>query len=106
MKATIWHNPRCSKSRQALDLLRDAGVEVTVVEYLRTPPTRDELARLYARAGIAPRDALRKDAGAVANDDAALDLMVRDPAMIERPLVETAKGVRLARPPELVRDLL
>ena len=105
MKATIWHNPRCSKSRQALDLLRDAGVEVTVVEYLRTPPTRDELARLYARAGIAPRDALRKDAGAVANDDAALDLMVRDPAMIERPLVETAKGVRLARPPELVRDL-
>jgi arsenate reductase len=46
MKATIWHNPRCSKSRQALDLLRDAGVEVTVVEYLRTPPTRDELARL------------------------------------------------------------
>lgn len=106
MKATIWHNPRCSKSRQALDLLRDAGVEVTVVEYLRTPPTRDELARLYARSGIAPRDALRKDAGAVANDDAALDLMVRDPAMIERPLVETAKGVRLARPPELVRDLL
>ena len=106
MKATIWHNPRCSKSRQALDLLRDAGVEVTVVEYLRTPPTRDELARLYARAGIAPRDALRKDAGAVANDDAALDLMVRDPAMIERPLVVTAKGVRLARPPELVRDLL
>ncbi|MEH3047118.1 arsenate reductase family protein [Sphingomonas adhaesiva] len=106
MKATIWHNPRCSKSRQALDLLREGGAEVTVVEYLKTPPTRDELARLYARAGLRPCDALRKDAPAVAGDDEALDLMARDPATIERPLVETDKGVRLARPPELVRDLL
>ena len=106
MKATIWHNPRCSTSRRALDLLRDAGAEVTVVEYLETPPTRDELARLYARAGLSPRDALRKDAPRVADDAAALDLMARDPAVIERPLVETEKGVRLARPPELVSDLL
>ena len=54
MKATIWHNPRCSKSRQALALLEEAGASVTVVEYLKAPPTRDELARLYARGGIAP----------------------------------------------------
>lgn len=106
MKATIWHNPRCSKSRQALALLEEAGAAVTIVEYLKAPPTRDELARLYDRAGIAPRDALRKDAPAVADDAAALDLMTRDPATIERPLVETDKGVRLARPPELVREIL
>lgn len=106
VKATIWHNPRCSKSRETLALLHDAGAEVTVVEYLKTPPSRDELARLYARAGIAPRDGLRRDAPAVADDDAALDLMARDPATIERPLVETDRGVRLGRPPERVREIL
>lgn len=106
MRATIWHNPRCSKSRETLALLHDAGAEVTVVEYLTTPPSRDELARLYARAGIAPRDGLRKDAPAVADDDAALELMARDPTTIERPLVETQKGVRLGRPPERVREIL
>ena len=106
MKATIWHNPRCSKSRQALALLEEAGASVTVVEYLKAPPTRDELARLYARGEIAPRDALRKDAPAVDSNAAALDLMASDPATIERPLVETEKGVVLARPPERLRDIL
>lgn len=106
MKATILHNPRCSKSREALALLRDAGAEVTVVEYLKQPPTRSELARLYARAGIAPRDGLRKDVPPVADNDAALDLMVRDPATIERPLVETERGVRLGRPPAAIREIL
>lgn len=106
MKATIWHNPRCSKSREALAILEGAGASVEVVEYLKAPPTRDELARIYARAGIAPRDALRKDAARVADDAAALDLMARDPATIERPVVETAKGALIARPPERVRDLL
>jgi arsenate reductase len=106
MNATILHNPRCSKSREALALLRDAGAEVTVVEYLKNPPSRDELARLCARAGIAPRAALRKDAPAAATDDAALDLMARDPATIERPFVETAKGAVIARPADRVRDLL
>lgn len=106
MKATIWHNPRCSKSREALAILEQAGASVEVVEYLKAPPTRAELARVYARAGIAPRDALRKDAGAVADDAAALDLMAHDPATIERPVVETAKGAVVARPPERVRDLL
>ncbi|WP_294190464.1 arsenate reductase family protein [uncultured Sphingomonas sp.] len=106
MKATILHNPRCSKSREALALLRDAGAEVTVVEYLKQPPTRSELARLYARAGIAPRDGLRKDVPPVADNDAALDLMVRNPATMERPLVETERGVRLGRPPAAIREIL
>lgn len=106
MKATIWHNPRCSKSREALAILNDAGVDVTIVDYLKVPPSRDELARLYARAGLAPIDAMRKDAPSAASDDAALDIMAADPATIERPLVETEKGVVLARPPERVRTIL
>ncbi len=106
MKATIWHNPRCSKSREALAILTEAGADITIVEYLKTPPGRDELARLYARAGLTPRDGLRKDAPSVATDDVALDLMAADPATIERPLVETDKGVVLARPPERVRTIL
>lgn len=106
MNATILHNPRCSKSRQALALLEEAGVAVTVVEYLKTPPSREAIAHLCARAGIAARAALRKDAPPVASDEAALDLMARDPATIERPFVETEKGAVIARPPERVRELL
>lgn len=111
MKATIYHNPRCSKSREALALLNEAGAEVMVVEYLKTPPSRDELARLYAKAGISPRDGLRKaEDGAKAlkdaSDDAILDAMAADPILIERPLVETDKGVRLGRPPETIREIL
>ena len=106
MNATILHNPRCSKSRAALAILTEAGADVTIVEYLKTPPSRAELARLCARAGIRPVDALRPEATTVADDDAALDLMAHDPATIERPLVETDKGAVIARPPERVRDLL
>ncbi|MDR6788610.1 arsenate reductase [Sphingomonas sp. BE138] len=106
MNATILHNPRCSKSRAALALLTEAGADVRIVDYLKRPPSRDELARLCARAGIAPRAALRPDAPKVDSDDAALDLMARDPATIERPFVETKKGAVIARPPERVRDLL
>ena len=111
MKATIYHNPRCSKSREALAILDEAGAEVTVVEYLKTPPSRDELARLYARAGMSPRDGLRKaEDGAKAlkdaSDDAILDAMAADPILIERALVETEKGVRLGRPPEKIREIL
>ncbi|HEY0316589.1 MAG TPA: arsenate reductase (glutaredoxin) [Sphingomonas sp.] len=111
MKATIWHNPRCSKSRETLALLEAAGAEVTVVEYLKTPPARTELARLYAKAGMTPREGLRKSedgarALAGASDDIILDAMAADPILIERPLVETDKGVRLGRPPEKVREIL
>lgn len=111
MKATIYHNPRCSKSREALAILNEAGADVTVVEYLKTPPSREELARLYARAGMSPRDGLRKaEDGARAlkgaSDDAILDAMAADPILIERALVETEKGVRLGRPPEAIREIL
>ena len=111
MKATIYHNPRCSKSREALALLNDAGAEVRVIEYLKTPPSRADLARLYAKAGISPRDGLRKaEDGAKplkgASDHAILDAMAADPILIERPLVETQKGVRLGRPPQAIRQIL
>ncbi len=111
MKATIYHNPRCSKSRETLALLEQAGADVTVIEYLKTPPGRAELARLYARAGMTPRQGLRTaEDGARplrdASDDSILDAMAADPILIERPLVETEKGVRLGRPPEKVREIL
>ena len=111
MKATIWHNPNCGTSRKTLDILRESGADVTVVEYLKTPPSRDELKRLYAAAGISPREGLRskEDAAAPvrdAHDEAVLDAMIANPVLIERPLVETDKGVRLCRPQDKVREIL
>jgi len=112
MKATIYHNPRCSKSRETLAILEGTpGLDVEIVEYLKTPPSRDALAALYARAGLTPREGLRKGedgakALADASDDAILDAMAADPILIERPLVETEKGVRLGRPPERVKEIL
>jgi arsenate reductase len=111
MKATIYHNPRCSKSRETLALLQDAGADVEIVEYLKIPPTRAKLAQLYATAGMTPRQGLRTAEDAAkplkdASDDAILDAMAANPILIERPLVETAKGVRLGRPPEKVREIL
>lgn len=114
MKATIWHNPRCSKSRETLAMLEAApGIEVEVVNYLDTPPSRTELARLYRRAGMSPSDGLRKGEAiakelglADADDETILNAMTAHPILIERPLVETVKGVRLGRPPEKVREIL
>ncbi|WP_109808717.1 arsenate reductase (glutaredoxin) [Sphingosinithalassobacter portus] len=112
MKATIWHNPRCSKSRETLAILNDTpDVDVEVIEYLKTPPSAQTLAALYDKAGMTPAEGLRKaEDGAKALKDASdaeiLDAMAADPILIERPLVETAKGVRLGRPPEKVREIL
>ncbi len=111
MKATIWHNPRCSKSRETLALLEAAGAAIEVVEYLKHPLSAADLKRLYAKAGITPRDGLRKSeegakALSAASDDQILAAMAADPILMERPLVETDKGVRLGRPPEKVRDIL
>lgn len=112
MKATIWHNPRCGTSRTTLAMLEAVpGIDLTVVDYLKTPPDRATLARLYASAGIRPADGLRrKEEGAAevlaAGDEAVLDAMVRRPILIERPLVETNKGARLCRPADRVRDIL
>jgi len=115
LKATIYHNPNCGTSRKTLEILREAGADVTVVEYLKTPPAKAELKRLYDRAGISPREGLRaKESlaqdldlveGAV-SDEAILDAMVANPILIERPLVETDKGVKLCRPQDQVRALL
>ena len=111
MKARILHNPRCSKSREALAILKDAGADVEVIEYLKDAPSAGELKRLYAKAGMPPRDGLRTaEPGAKllreVDDATLLDAMASDPILIERPLVETDKGVRLGRPPERVREIL
>ena len=114
MKATIWHNPNCSKSRAALETLRSRGdIELEVIEYLKQPPTREKLAQLYRDAGIRPRDGLRtygtdaQGRGLTEADDATvLDAMAADARLIERPLVETDKGVRLCRPPERIEEIL
>jgi len=114
MKATIWHNPKCSKSRGALAILQERdGVEVKVVEYLKNPPAREKLAQLYADAGMSPAEGLRlsgtdaKERGLPdADADTILDAMTADPKLIERPLVETEKGVRLCRPVEKVEEIL
>ena len=115
MKATIYHNPRCGTSRKTLDMLNEAGAEVRIVEYLQTPPSRDELKRLYQRAGITPRQGLRAKEPLAAelglldpgvSDAAILDAMIAHPILIERPLVETDRGAALCRPQEKVRDLL
>jgi arsenate reductase (glutaredoxin) len=115
MKATIYHNPNCGTSRKTLEILREAGAELTVVEYLKAPPAKAELRRLYDRAGIGAREGLRAKEqlaldldlveGAV-SDDAILEAMVENPILIERPLVETDKGVRLCRPQDKVREIL
>jgi len=114
LKATIWHNPKCSKSRAALELLQSRpGVDVAVIEYLKHPPSREKLAQLYRDAAMAPREGLRttgtdaKERGLTEADDAkVLDAMEADPRLIERPLVETEKGVRLGRPTERINEIL
>ena len=111
----IWHRPSCSKSRGALELLREAGIEPVIVDYVAHPPTKARLRQAIADAGLSVRDALRsKENEYVArglgnpalSDDALLDAMVAAPILIERPFVFTPKGVRLCRPPETVLDLL
>lgn len=113
MKATIWHNPACGTSRKTLELLEESGCEVEVIEYLKHPPSRAKLAQLYRDAGISAAQALRlrgtdaEERGLRdAEEDVVLDAMAADPRLIERPLVETAMGVRLCRPQERVTEIL
>ena len=114
MKATIWHNPDCGTSRKTLAILHETpGLTVKVVEYLRDPPSAEKLAQLYRDAGMAPREGLRvkgTDADArgltEADDATVLAAMAAEPRLIERPLVETDKGVRLCRPQDRVREIL
>ena len=113
--ATIYHNPRCGTSRNTLAMIRHAGVEPTIVDYLSQPPSRSVLADLIDRAGLKPRDAMRKKEAKYAelgladetlSDDQLLDAMIANPILIERPLVVTDRGVKLCRPSEAVLDLL
>lgn len=114
MQATIWHNPACGTSRKTLAILQETpGLDVIVIEYLQTPPSADKLAQLYRDAGITPQQGLRlrgtdaEERGLPQADDAAvLAAMAAEPKLIERPLVETDKGVRLCRPQDKVHEIL
>lgn len=114
MEAKIYHNPRCSKSRQALSALREAGIEPKIIKYLDTPPSKDELRSLIDAAGLNVIDAVRtkeaefKELGLTtdSSDDELLDAMVTHPRLIERPFVVTDKGVRMARPTEAIEEIL
>ncbi len=115
MKATIWHNPDCGTSRKTLAILHETpGVDVTVVEYKKTPFTRAKLEQLFRDAGLSPRQALRTrgspadELGLIEGADASriLDYMVEQAILVERPFVETGKGVRLCRPQDIVQEIL
>jgi arsenate reductase len=110
---TLYHNPRCGKSRQTLELLRERGIEPTIIEYLKTPPDAEELRRILGQLSLTPRQLLRKREAAEAGlDDAALSDdeliagMVANPITIERPILVTADRAALGRPPEAVLALL
>ena len=115
MQVQIYHNPRCSKSRQALQLLLDRGIEPQMIEYLKTPPTHEELARILRLLEMQPRDLIRKKEAeyrkaALDNpdlsNDALIEVMVRFPKLIERPIVVAANRAVLGRPPDRVLELI
>lgn len=116
MQAIIYHNPRCGTSRKTLEILEKApAIAVRVIEYLENPPTKKKLKELYKKAGITPREGLRskeplaKELGLNdpdASDEAILDAMVKNPILINRPIVETKNGVRLCRPQDLVKEII
>lgn len=115
MTVTIYHNPACGTSRNTLALIRATGVEPTVIEYLKAPPSRERLAELLLAGGMKPRDALREKGPLFEElglgersltDEQILDAIAAHPALINRPLVETPKGVRLCRQSERVLEIL
>lgn len=114
-EVTIYHNPACGASRNVLGMIRDVGIEPKIIEYLKNPPSRAELEKLLARAGLTVREILRRKAPPYAemglddpalSDDALFEAIARHPVLIERPIVVSPKGVRLCRPKEKVLDLL
>lgn len=115
MDVTIYHNPACGTSRNTLELIQHAGIEPTVIEYLKNPPTREQLVRMIADAGLTVRQAIREKGtpymelgldNSELTDDQLLDAMLKDPILINRPFVVTPMGTRLSRPSELVLDVL
>lgn len=115
MTITIYHNPRCSKSRQTLELLRSHGIEPAIIEYLKTPPSADELKAVIKALGISPRDLLRKGEAIYKelglqdgnpSDEALIQTMVTHPVLIERPIVIRGEKAAIGRPPENVLTLI
>ncbi|UES58829.1 arsenate reductase (glutaredoxin) [Roseibium aggregatum] len=115
MSMTIYHNPKCGTSRNTLEMIRKSGVEPQVIEYLKTPPCREELVDLIKRTGLPVRDILRQKGTPYDElglgedrwtDDQLIDFMMEHPILINRPIVVSEKGVRLCRPSEKVLDLL
>ncbi len=115
MNVTIYHNPGCGTSRNALAMIRNAGIEPEVVEYLKNPPSREQLAKMIADAGLTVRGAIREKGTPYVklgldnpdlSDEELLEAMLKDPILINRPFVVTPMGTRLARPSELVLDIL
>lgn len=115
MNVTIYHNPDCGTSRNTLAMIRNAGIEPTIIEYLTNPPSRDELAELIQKSGLSVREVVRQKGTPYAElglddssvtDDQLLDAMMEHPILINRPLVVTPLGVRLCRPSEVVLDIL
>ncbi|CAI3141889.1 Arsenate reductase [Acinetobacter calcoaceticus] len=111
----IYHNPACGTSRNTLALIRHAGIEPIVIEYLQTPPSKDELTQLISQAGLTVRDAIRKNVDPYKDldleqdswtDEQLIDFMSQHPILINRPFVVTSKGTRLCRPSEIVLDIL
>ncbi|MGO4581714.1 arsenate reductase (glutaredoxin) [Cupriavidus sp. 2TAF22] len=115
MSVTIYHNPECGTSRNTLAMIRNAGIEPEVIEYLVTPPSRAKLQQMIAQAGLTVREAIREKgtpyaelglADPALTDDQLLDAMLAHPILINWPFVLTERGVRLCRPSELVLDIL
>jgi len=115
MDVTIYHNPDCGTSRNTLDVIRHAGIEPLVIEYLKTPPTREQLSKMISDAGLTVREAIREKGTPYAElglnnadltDDQLLDAMLEHPILINRPFVITPMGTRLTRPSEIVLDIL
>lgn len=115
MTITIYHNPSCGTSRNTLEMIRQSGEEPQVIEYLKTPPSREKLVELIAAMGMTPRELLREKGTPYAelnlgdpkwSDDEILDFMLAHPILINRPIVVTPRGVVLARPSEAVLDIL
>lgn len=115
MDTTIYHNPQCGTSRNTLAMIRNVGIEPNVIEYLKTPPSREQLVRMIANAGLTVRQAIREKGTPYAElgldnpaltDGELLDAMLAHPILINRPFVVTSLGTRLARPSELVLDIL
>ncbi|WP_267549591.1 arsenate reductase (glutaredoxin) [Rhizobium rhizogenes] len=115
MNVTIYHNPACGTSRNTLEMIRSAGIEPTVIEYLKTPPSREQLTKLISDAGLTVRQTIREKGTPYAElglddptltDEQLIDAMLKDPILINRPFVVSPLGTRLSRPSELVLDIL